>query len=111
MPAHTITHHTIRLRRCHGHAPLDPVARPVDVLLREHVDERRDPVVDNVRAPAELRDGVVLDGLAEVAARLERDARGVARGAEPRASAHRDRIARIVDVRDVLGGWLYAGDV
>lgn len=104
---HRKAHHAVRLGSRDRHAPLDPVPRPVDILPREHpVDERRDPVVYDVRAPAELRDRVVLDRLAEMAARLERDAHRVARRPEAGAGAHRDGVPRVVDVRDVLGGWL-----
>ena len=59
-------------------------------------------MVHDVRAPAELRDRVVFDRLAEVATRLERDAHRVARGAEAGAGAYRD----VVDVCDLLRRWL-----
>ena len=66
-------------------------------------------MVDDVRAPAELRHRVVPDRPPEVAARLERDPRGVACGAHARAGAHGDRVAGVVDVRDVLDGRLCEG--
>ena len=102
------TYHAVRLGSRHRHAPINPAPRPVNVLPREHpIDNPRDPVVHDVRAPAELRDRVVLDRLAEVAARLERDARCVAGRAEPGAGAHRDWVACVVDVGDVLRGGLW----
>ena len=63
-------------------------------------------MMNNIRAPAELRHRVVLDRPAEVAARLERDPRRVAGGAHACAGAHGDRVAGVVDVCDVLDGRL-----
>ena len=63
-------------------------------------------MVHDVRAPPQLHDRVILDRLAQVAPRLERDACCVAGRAEASAGAHRDGVAGVVDLGDVLGGRL-----
>ena len=61
-------------------------------------------MVHDVRALAELRDRVVLDRPAQVAARLERDADPVARRHKPDAGGLRDPVAGMVEVRDMWHG-------
>lgn len=61
----------------------------------------------DVDRPAELVDCVVDDGLAEMAVRLEREARNVARRGCAGAGAHRDWIRRVINVGDarVVASW------
>lgn len=69
--------------------------------------EEHSPMRPDVDRPAELVDCVVDDGLAEMAVRLEREARNVARRGCAGAGAHRDWIRRVINVGDarVVASW------
>ena len=63
-------------------------------------------MVSDPHGPAELRHGVVEYYVPQMAFTLQSVASQGARRTDPGAHTHRDRIAVVVDMRDVLGSWL-----
>ena len=96
------TYHTVflRLRNRHGNAVLG-----VEVLRKE-VDDSTNPMVPDRYGPLELRYGVVEDYVPQMASTFQSVASQGTRRTDPGAYTHRDRISGIVDVGDVLSGWL-----
>jgi hypothetical protein len=63
-------------------------------------------MVPDPHGPPELRHGVVEDNVPQMAFTLQSVASQGARRADAGAYAHRNRIPGVVDVCDVLSGWL-----
>jgi hypothetical protein len=87
------THHTVLFDICWRHLP---------IKTEDLVNDDLDGVRPDIDSPLQLRDGVVHNTPSEMTMRLERKTTDVTCRICSRASAHRNRISRVIDMGDVV---------
>jgi len=97
-----VTYHTVFLwlRDRHGDTVLGIE------ILREEVDDDANSMIPDPHGPLELRHGVIEDHVPQMTPAFQSVTSQGTRRTDTIAHSHGDRIPCVVDVRDVLSGWL-----